>query len=112
MILAIMESNSGGNDVAFLDAGVDAHARPAQNSKALDRARSRSEIVVRIFGVQADLDGVANRARRLAFQAAAARDVNLQLDQIEAGRALGHRVLDLQPRVHLHERRTCWFSGW
>jgi hypothetical protein len=27
----------------------------------------------------------------------------LPLDQVEAGDRLGHRVLDLQPRVHLHE---------
>jgi len=29
--------------------------------------------------------------------------VELQLDQVEPGRHLGHRVLDLQPGVHLKE---------
>ena len=38
----------------------------------------------------------------------------MPLDQVEPGHRLGHRVLDLQPRVHLHEIETvcgfgfCW----
>src|ERR1039458_6559761 len=43
-------------------------------------------------------------ARWLAFQVTTPRDVNLQLDQIEPGSAFRHRMLDLQPRVHLHEK--------
>src|ERR1017187_4213569 len=76
---------------------------PSPNSKALDCTRGGSKSVVRVFRVQAHLDGMAGRARRLTFQAATARDMNLQLDQVEASRTFGHRVLDLQPGVHLHE---------
>ena len=36
-------------------------------------------------------------------QRLAGGDAQLPLDQIEAGDHLGHRMLDLQPRVHLHE---------
>ena len=36
-------------------------------------------------------------------EALAARDAQLPFDQIDPGDRLGHRVLDLQPRVHLHE---------
>jgi hypothetical protein len=33
----------------------------------------------------------------------AARDAKLPLDQVLAGNLLGHRMLDLEPRVHFHE---------
>ena len=36
-------------------------------------------------------------------QRLAGRDAQLPLHQIEAGDHLGHRMLDLQARVHLHE---------
>ena len=36
-------------------------------------------------------------------QRLARRDAELPLDQIEPGDRLGHRMLDLQPRVHFHE---------
>ena len=36
-------------------------------------------------------------------------DAQLPLDQIEAGDFFGHRVLDLQARVHLHEIKTGLF---
>jgi hypothetical protein len=46
---------------------------------------------------------VADLVRAGALEAAAGRDVELGLDQVEAGRHLGDRVLDLQPRVDLEE---------
>ena len=50
-----------------------------------------------------------SRGRESGYPAAAqrkrspARDAQLPLDQVDAGDRLGHRMLDLQPRVHLHE---------
>ena len=41
-----------------------------------------------------------------ALEPAPAGDVELQLHQVEPGRLLGDRVLDLQPRVDLHEREA------
>ena len=41
--------------------------------------------------------------RRLAVEAAAPGHLDLQLDQVEPGGQLGHRVLDLEAGVHLHE---------
>ena len=41
---------------------------------------------------------------RLAFQPPAGRDVELKLDEVEAGDRLRDRVLVLQARVDLHER--------
>ena len=57
----------------------------------------------RVLGVQARLDGVAARRRRVALEPSAGGDVQLQLDEVEAGDRLGHGVLDLQARVDLHE---------
>ena len=36
-------------------------------------------------------------------QRLAGGDAQLPLDQVEPGDHFGHRMLDLQPRVHLHE---------
>ena len=52
---------------------------------------------------------MASGSRWVAFQVSAARHVNLQLDQIEPGGAFGHRMLDLQARVHFHEKETPLF---
>ena len=98
-----------GDGIAFRYAGVDAHPRPWQNPEPLNHARSRSEAVVRIFGIQPHFNGVTGGSRRFAFQAAAARDVDLEFHQIEPGRAFGHRMFDLQPGVHLHEREAVGF---
>ena len=94
----------GGDDVAFGDAGVYAHARTVGQAQKRDPAWRGYEAQRRVLGVQARLDGVARRRRRLAFQPPAGRDVELELDEVEAGDRLGDRVLDLQRRVDLHER--------
>ena len=57
-------------------------------------------------GVQANLDGMTVDRRDLSFKATETRDVNLKFDQIEARREFGDGMLDLQARVHLHERKT------
>ena len=49
---------------------------------------------------------MAEAARGISLQAAAARDVDLQLGEVKPGRALGDRMFHLQPRVHLHEREA------
>ena len=90
--------------VALGDAGVDADARPARQAQQRDPAGRGREAARRVLGVEADLDRVAARRRRLALQPPAGGDVELQADEIDAGDHLGHGVLDLQPRVDLHER--------
>ena len=98
-----------GDGIAFRYSGVNAHARPGQNPEPLDNARSGSKTVVRIFRIQPHLDGMTGGARRFAFQAAAARDVDLKFHEIEPGCAFGHRMFDLQPGVHLHEQEAVDF---
>ena len=70
-----------------------------------ERADRRQEARVRILGVDARLDRVAvDRELVLRLrQRLAGRDAQLPFDEIEPGDHLGDRMLDLQPRVHLHE---------
>ena len=85
------------------DAGVDPDARAGRRAKPTDVAGGRRELAVGVFGVQAGLDGMTGCGRRVAGDALAASDRDLELDQVEAGRELGHGVLDLETGVHLHE---------
>ena len=83
---------------------VDAHARAARTFEALHGAGARHERV-RILGVDAALDRVAGEldvflAQREFF---AGRDQQLLAHEIDAGDQLGHRMLDLDARVHLDE---------
>jgi len=79
------------------------HSRAGQNSEPLNQARSRSKAMVRVFRIQPHLNGMTDGARGFAFQAATARYVDLKFYEIEAGRAFGDRMFNLQPGVHLHE---------
>src|SRR5581483_3338170 len=58
-----------------------------------------------VFGVDARLDGVAAQLNLLLaqWQPLAGGDAELPFDEIEPGYGFGHRMLDLQPRVHLDE---------
>ena len=58
-----------------------------------------------ILGIEPRLDRMAVDREILLREAAALarRDAELQFDEIEPGDRLGHRMLDLQPGVHLHE---------
>ena len=68
------------------------------------RARRRQVVALGILGAQPDLDRpAALRRRRVVAERLAARDPDLLAHEIEPGRQLGHRVLDLQPRVDLEE---------
>ena len=93
----------GRDDVAGGDAAVDAHAGAGREVEHLDAAGRGREAHRGVLGVQARLDRVADGLGRLALERSARGDVQLQLDQVEAGHGLGDRVLDLQARVDLHE---------
>ena len=91
---------------AFVRAAVVAHARSVRHAQPGDASGRRQEAAVRILRVDAALDGVpARREQRLGIEREplAARDPDLPGDQIDAGDHLGHRMFDLQPRVHLEE---------
>ena len=104
--LAIIESNSGGMTSPSATPVSTRIPGPERQRHRLDTAGRRREAALRILGVQPRFDGEALRRRRLAVQATAGGDVQLQLDEIEPRRQLGHRVLHLQPGVHLEEREV------
>ena len=65
----------------------------------------------RVLGVEPDLDRMPLCGRGIRRQPAAVGDVELQRDEVEAGRAFGDRVLDLQPGVHLEEEEPAVVVG-
>ena len=90
---------------AFVNAAVVAQAQPFGQAQAFDLARAGHEIVLRVLGINAALDGMAG-LRDMALaprQIAARRDLDLRFDQIDADHPFGHRMLDLQARVHFEK---------
>ena len=88
---------------ACLDAGIDADV--GRQFQRHDPAGRGQKAALGILGIKPRLDGVAVDAdlRLLERQFFAGGDAELPFDQIEAGDRFGHRMLDLQARVHLHE---------
>src|SRR5262249_8334322 len=94
----------------LLHAGVVAHGdaltpRFGGRPVAREPAGRGQEVAVGILGIDAGLDRPAGE-RHVALlerERLAGGDADHLLDQIDAGHELGHRMLDLQPRVHLEE---------
>ncbi len=93
-------------NITHCNTGVNAHTGSGRKPEPFNQSRCRCEPVLRIFGVQANFNGVAVRCWRLAFQPLASGNLNLQLHQVQSGRTFGDGMLDLQPGVHLHEQET------
>ena len=86
-------------------AGVDANTRSLRRLPARDAAGRRQQVIGGIFGINACFNGPAARTNvhlrdRKRF---AVCDAQLPLHQIDAIDQFGHRMLDLQARVHLEE---------
>src|SRR5919201_610618 len=86
--------------VAFLDTGVDAHARGQAQSR--ERARLR-EKRARILRIQPYLDGMSVQVTLCYLQWFGRGDAQLRLHEVDAGDELRDRVLDLDARVQLEE---------
>ena len=71
----------------------------------LQPAGLRQEALLRVFGVEPHFDRVAvDRKLVLASgQRFAGGDAKLPFHQVLAGDVFGHRMLDLETGVHLHE---------
>ena len=79
---------------------------PEAGRQSHENAALRQKILVRVFGVEARFDGVAVEARpgpAAQRQLFAGGDAQLPGNQIQTGHRLGHRMLDLQPGVHLEK---------
>ena len=90
-------------------------ANPAIDAQAIFRWRmdegghgtgGRQKIAVRVFGINADFDGMAVAADLLLGQRQlfTAGDAQLPFDQVQTGNHLGDRVFDLQTGIHFHEK--------
>src|SRR5207244_11814356 len=76
--------------------------RAERRPEPLDAARRGHEAPRRILGVQPDLDRVAAPRRAAGrLQALARGDPELLAHEVDSGRGLADRMLDLQPRVQL-----------
>ena len=92
-------------------AGIQPYAKAGRAAISADLAVVRYEVVLRILGGDAALERVTIQtdvglSRHPALGRADARpggDADLRLHQIDTGRALGDRVLDLDARIHLDE---------
>ena len=103
---------------AFGDAGVVAHrdavdARLRGRPVAPEAADGGQEIAIRILGINAGLDrpAVELHVALADRELLAGGDAQHLLDQIDAGDQLRHRMLDLQPRVHLEEVEALVLAG-
>src|SRR5580692_7030821 len=87
------------------DSVVDAHTCSRCRTPIDQGPALRQEIFTRVFGVKARLDSVTGKRNLLLLkrQRLAGRDAQLPFDQIKPGNRLGHRMLDLQPRVHFEK---------
>src|SRR5258708_7072290 len=83
---------------------VDADSRSARDVKLPDLSRIRRERHG-VFGVDAELDGVAAETEFVLGhgQGQTGSDADLLFHQIHAGDFFRDRVLDLDARVHFHE---------
>src|SRR6516225_5778866 len=83
---------------------VDADAATPGQVPACDQARRRQE-AVRVLGVDAAFEGMPSAADVILLQgqALAPSDADLLLDEVDSGGHFRHRMLDLQPSVHLDE---------
>jgi hypothetical protein len=77
----------------------------------VQRAALRLPACRGVLGVEADLDRVPTRRRRILRQPSAFGDAHLQRHEVQPGGALGNRVLDLQAGVHLEEEELAAVGG-
>src|SRR5262249_29258574 len=83
---------------------VEADAGTEREPERIDPPRSRSEPAARILRVDPALDRVATPGSAAGRAEGLARgDAQLLAHEVDAAHELGHRMLDLEPRVQLDE---------
>ncbi len=93
------------NRVAGVNMGIDADALAARCIPEIDGAGARGEVIVGIFRVDTALDGMPARTclEHMAGQRLAGSNPDLLLNELAAHHFFRHRVLNLDPGIHLHE---------
>ncbi len=87
-------------------AGVNTNLRLLSGKvQARDAAGLRQKIARRVLRVEARLDRVSQRSYFLLAQRqrAARGNLHLPFDEIDAGDHFGHRMFDLEPRIHFEK---------
>ena len=94
----------GRHKIAIVDGGVDPYARPCGEVEGGDATWGGAK-GLRIFGVDTTLDRVSHEDQVFLPKADRfpRRDADLCRNQIRDGHLLGHGMLYLDPRIHLHE---------
>src|SRR5829696_8823764 len=84
---------------------IDADAGTARRDVGLNFANARREVVGGVLGGDANFDCVPIRLEFALVELERHSGGNLDLSghEVEPGYKLGHRMLDLDPRVHFHE---------
>src|SRR3546814_2825801 len=96
--------------IAGVKPAIDANVHPARGVIARDLAR-RGQEAARILVIDTAFHRMTPKFEVFLFdrQACAARDADLFADEVEAGDHLGHRMLDLDARVHLDDEKLALF---
>src|SRR5271156_1220368 len=94
-----------GHLLSFAHAAVDPDARTLRQTEPQDAAGGRREITRRLLGVDAGFDCVSALADVILAksQPLTHRHPKLRCDEIDTGYRLGHRMLDLEARVHFQK---------
>ncbi|EXI74567.1 MAG: hypothetical protein AW07_01798 [Candidatus Accumulibacter sp. SK-11] len=95
-----------GDLVTLLDSRVDPHVEALGRACQMQQATGRwQELLVWVLGVDPRLERMSANVELILSQrqVLAAGDAQLPLDEVLPGDHLGHRMLDLQACVHLHE---------
>ena len=105
---------------ARLHPGVDTHVLLVRKIHGRQRSRARAVVPRRVLRIHARLNGVppnrhltggsARRQMGVEHVSVTAREPKHPAGQVDSGHRLGHRMLDLQPRVDLEERGLA--SAW
>src|SRR5271163_131987 len=88
----------------MIDGGIDPHAQSARRVIVDDLAGGGTERD-RVLGIDTALDGMAVEfyVALREQKAAAGGDADLLQDEVDVGDHFGHRMLDLNARIHLDE---------
>ncbi len=89
--------------VALPHPGIDPGDLRRRETQPVQRPGLRQEVALGVFGVKPRLDRMAvpDQILLMPRQCLAGRHAQLPFDEVEARHRLGHRMLDLEPRVHL-----------
>ena len=93
--------------MSLINRGVETNAGALGRLPLIEPAGRRNEPAQPVFGIDAKFNGMAARHRAFVKtgQGRALCDLELRLDEIEAGSHFRDRMLDLDTRIHLDKEK-------